>query len=121
MTLRSFYDLLWNRDAPLHSRVHLEMLVGEARPAAFVEVATSQACEAVNAAPLLRPRSPNVSYLVSNLDAVSARRSELAEVHRLSQLGQLNAFHPNIVGDLLALVDTHTAPEQLPCVGHCCR
>ena len=78
MTLRSFYDLLWNRDAPLHSRVHLEMLVGEAHPAAFVEVATSQACEAVNAAPLLRPRSPNVSYLVSNLDAVSARRSELA-------------------------------------------
>ena len=42
-------------------------------------------------------------------------------MHRLSQLGQLNAFHPNIVGDLLALVDTHTAPEQLPCVVHCCR
>jgi hypothetical protein len=92
MTLRSFYDLLWNRDAPLHSRVHLEMLVGEARPAAFVEVATSQACEAVNAAPLLRPRSPNVSYLVSNLDAVSARRSELAEFFA-NHLGQNLPIH----------------------------
>lgn len=102
MAMRAFYTVLWTPSDPLHSRVHLEQLAGDPSPAAFLEVSTTQACEEAAAAPLLQPRSPSLSFLVSNLDAVTARRAELAD------------FFANRLGNNLPIhIDKETLHKRL--------
>jgi len=79
MSMRAFWSMLWDGENPSHSRVALEQLAGTPHPAAFLEVSTTQVCEQAGMAPLMQPRTKNLSVLVSNLDAVTARREELAE------------------------------------------
>jgi len=102
MSLRAFYTILWNPANEMHNRVHLVELAGEPNPAAFLEVSTTQACEDAAAAPLLQPRSPALSFLVSNLDAVTARRAELAN------------FFANHLGNNLPIhIDKETLHKRL--------
>jgi len=102
MALRAFYTILWSPAAPMHDRVRVEQLSGDPNPAAFLEVSTTQACEEAAAAPLLQPRSPALSFLVSNLDAVTARRAELAD------------FFANRLGNNLPIhIDKETLHKRL--------
>jgi len=84
MSVKAFYNLLWqqNSDAksPLHKspKLKLEVLVGQSDPQAFLEVSSGELCLNGGMAPMLTPRTPQRSVLISHLDTVSLRREELA-------------------------------------------
>lgn len=84
MVLRSFYSLLWRQHQdPSSSIFHapklkLQVLSGESNPQAFLEVVSAGLCHGSGVAPLLTPRDGQRAVLVSNLDAVSLHRAELA-------------------------------------------
>jgi len=74
MAVKSFYRLLWERNPKLK----LHLLVGQSDPMAFLEVSSGELCHSGGVAPMLTPRTPERSVLISHLDAVSLRRQELA-------------------------------------------
>jgi hypothetical protein len=84
MAVKAFYNLLWqqNTDAksPLNKspKLQLEVLVGQSDPQGFLEVSSGELCHSGGLAPMLTPRTPQRSVLISHLDAVSLRRQELA-------------------------------------------
>mmetsp|Transcript_25418 Transcript_25418/g.49771 ORF Transcript_25418/g.49771 Transcript_25418/m.49771 type:complete len:397 (+) Transcript_25418:141-1331(+) len=84
MVLRSFYSLLWRQhqdpgSSIFHApKLKLQVLSGESNPQAFLEVVSAGLCHGSGAAPLLTPRDGQRAVLISNLDAVSLHRAELA-------------------------------------------
>jgi len=84
MVLRSFYSLLWQQhqdpSSPIfHApKLKLQVLNGESNPQAFLEVVSEGLCHGSGVAPLLTPRDGQRAVLISNLDAVSLHRAELA-------------------------------------------
>jgi len=83
MVLKAFYSLLWKQNQDGSSRLHsspklaLKVLVGDSNPQAFLEVSCSGLCKENASAPMVKPRE-GYSVLVSQLDAASFRRQELA-------------------------------------------
>lgn len=84
MVLKSFYRQLWaqNQDPSSYlyqsPKLRLMVLVGESNPEAFIEVSTGDACRRDGMAPMLVPREAGRPVFISHLDAVGARREELA-------------------------------------------
>ncbi len=80
--LKSYYKLLWDKKNLLSSKLKLEVLVGEHRESAFLEVRSNEACTKAQLAPLITPREPGsegLSIFINHLDAVSIKRVELAK------------------------------------------
>jgi len=84
MVIKSFYHLLWQQNTDVRSPLHklpklkLEVLVGQSDPMGFLEVSSGELCHHGGMAPMLTPRAPQRSVLISHLDAVSLRREEMA-------------------------------------------
>ncbi|CDJ68703.1 hypothetical protein, conserved [Eimeria necatrix] len=76
--MKAFFTVLWDTENPNQQRMQLEVLAGKRAPQAFLEIATTEDCEAAGVAPLLRARGKQARALISHMNAVSARRKELA-------------------------------------------
>ncbi|KAL8276016.1 hypothetical protein Esti_000132 [Eimeria stiedai] len=96
--MKAFFAILWDASNPNQQRLQLDVLAGKHGPQAFLvslmttvlifvsarkrqhsqEIATTEDCEAANVAPLLRARSKQARALISHMNAVNARRKELA-------------------------------------------
>jgi hypothetical protein len=80
--LKSYFKLLWDKQNELSNKLKLEVLVGEHRESAFLEVRSNEACTKAQLAPLIIPREASntgLSIFVNHLDAVSIRRIDIAK------------------------------------------
>lgn len=86
MVLKAFYSNLWKQktdpQSPLYGKAKLELellpFTAESSPQAFFEVSASELCRDNGAVPLMVPHDGTRNVLISQLDAASARREELA-------------------------------------------
>ncbi|KAL8435278.1 hypothetical protein Efla_002533 [Eimeria flavescens] len=76
--MKAFFSLLWDAENPNQPRMQLDVLPGRHGPQAFLEIATTEDCEAAGVAPLLRAHSKQARALISHMNAVNSRRKELA-------------------------------------------
>ena len=54
--IRSFFNVLWNKQIDLHNRIMLDIMAGRHEERAFLEVRINEACIRQNMAPLLTPK-----------------------------------------------------------------
>ncbi|XP_026191091.1 uncharacterized protein LOC113146822 [Cyclospora cayetanensis] len=107
--MKAFFAILWDSSNPNQPRMQLDVLAGKHGPQAFLEIATTEDCEAAGVAPLLKARGRQARALVSHMNAVNARRKELAAFLTKNSFCSLSAE------ELASRMDRYGRALQQPC------
>lgn len=78
MFLESFYKMLWDNSSKNNHKLDLQILAGDHKESAFLEILGESECNKLGISPLLNHRNEKISVMTNNMDAIKIRRRQLA-------------------------------------------
>lgn len=97
--IKAFYTVLWDKEKSDSDRVRFEEVIGEApkQERGLINIMTSEGCKMERRVPLLRTQKGDTAMFINSVDAVEARRVDLAAFFTRMAAGHCAVSQTNMV------------------------